>query len=852
MLRFLPNFELDRLSFWLGFFAGALVWWILGVLRPWFAQLRQRLKQRLQQAREQLLTSTEVRHANDTLRQAQRLHLAAPLFSLDEIIIPPRLLAPPAPVEPLSSGASDSKAGPADEDIVEQTLPYLPDWPELGAIYNAPTLSLLEALQEGANLAIIGRPGSGKSIALAYLATQLVRRDPNCGELAGRVPLLIHAADLSLASHTPEDTLTALVNALASHASVLTLPRLPAFVKTICEAGRALLLLDGLDEIAPSGREEVVHYLHSLLALYPQTRLVAACAERFDGLTGLGCAPLAIAHWNEAQRAAYISQWNSLWTRYVAPAVSQDDEQTDPLLLVNWLLNDPTPLTPLELSLKAWGAYAGDLPGPSACDALNAYLERMAASLTGALPALQTLAVQSVFSLQTAFSSKAAENWLAQIDQPPPVSDPSTTAEQAQEPEHRIQAPEQTSLTGVLPGLIENGLLVPRAGGRFTLVHPVIAGYLAGGGLSAQDVENLLSQPEWEARDLALEYLAARGAAAQWMRDFATGDTVDPLMNGLFKAARWLRQAPMNTAWQPVVMRLLAACLQNDLLPLSLRARALAALAVSNKAGVDELFRQLLACSSPYVRQLAALGCGVLHDPKAVSDLTLLLADRSPVVRRSACLAMTAIGDKPALEAVATALLHGDEDLRQAAAEALANHTEEGQPTLEEGSKLDELLVRRAVVFGLARIARTWPERAWAKEVLEKMQFSDAEWVVKNAAAQALEELNRPNQRIPRPLLPLSDTPWLIAFAAEKGLGIAPGKPAEDLVILAFHEGREEQRLAALNYLARSGLENALPSLYQSYQASTGELREAIFNTLWHMAHAGIHLRPIANPGFSN
>jgi type IV secretory pathway ATPase VirB11/archaellum biosynthesis ATPase len=91
------------------------------------------------------------------------MHLAASLFSLDEIIQEPRLIAPPARVEP--------GVIPIPEDIISQTLPYMPAWPELAAIYHAPTLGITEAVTGGANLVIVGAAGMGKTVTLAHLAS---------------------------------------------------------------------------------------------------------------------------------------------------------------------------------------------------------------------------------------------------------------------------------------------------------------------------------------------------------------------------------------------------------------------------------------------------------------------------------------------------------------------------------------------------------------------------------------------------------------------------------------------------------------------------------------------------------
>ena len=73
----------------------------------------------------------------------------------------------------------------ASEDAVTQTLPYLPGWPELAAIYNAPTLTISQALSGGSNLVLIGQPGVGKTVAVAHLASLAANRNEMLGGLKG-------------------------------------------------------------------------------------------------------------------------------------------------------------------------------------------------------------------------------------------------------------------------------------------------------------------------------------------------------------------------------------------------------------------------------------------------------------------------------------------------------------------------------------------------------------------------------------------------------------------------------------------------------------------------------------------
>jgi hypothetical protein len=148
MIRFLRDLEIDRLSFWLGVLAATLFWWLLLRLLPNIKRLFQSARQRISAAREGITSSADVRLRNDVIRYAEGLHLAAPLFSLDEIIIQPNILSPPIPVDPDNPFPS--------QDISELSLPYMPDWPEMGALYGYPLMTLAEALQDGANLILIG------------------------------------------------------------------------------------------------------------------------------------------------------------------------------------------------------------------------------------------------------------------------------------------------------------------------------------------------------------------------------------------------------------------------------------------------------------------------------------------------------------------------------------------------------------------------------------------------------------------------------------------------------------------------------------------------------------------------
>lgn len=853
----LPDLGLQPFSFLIGFITATIFWWLMVRMRPLWEEVRAGWEKSREEARARRSAGVEENHRRTTLRRAQGMHLAGPLFALDEIIEIPRLLAPPARREP---------GGPLiTEDIAAQTIPYTPSWPELAAVYRAPTLSLPRALEGGVNLILTGQPGTGKTVALAYLASLAANRDPQLGALSESIPFLYHIADLRLPEDEAKDILSPIQDAAAEHAPVLDLTRLPNFILNAFDSGKAFLLLDGFDELNPDEQVKVTGYLRSLLKTYPRIRVVTTgCPEHLDGLTGLGFEPMTLMPWNVSQCNRFIEKWGQLWAQTIATeAWSQSSpEEIDPLLINAWLNSGNYALTPLELTLKIWAGYAGDSLGPNTLDAIATHIRRLAPAGTP-LAALETLGMQVALSARSIFDSQSAREWVKNFELPEEEAvggdteegggetiegEKSQTGQLKQKGKtgplgitgplgQKDKTGPQPATSRLLTKMTDSGLLISYTGNRMRFLHPVLGGYLAGRALAGINMDDaLLKQPDWSGKLLAMRYVAAHGDASG-LANAMLGQTELPLHRPLFTTARWLRDAPREATWRGKVFAQLAALLQTEGIPLTLRIQAVAAFYWSGDPGAAPLFRQLLQTTSFELIQLAALGSGALCDLKAVDLLSSILYAPSASAQRAGCLALVAIGTGPAMEAVARALLHGEEDLRRAAAEALANDPNEGYAMLKEGMTLADILLRRAVIYGLARV-----EEDWATEALEIIRVEDDQWVVRNSAGEVLESKSRMDPHAPRRLTAPSKTPWLIEFASRQGVGISPGSPATEILLAALKSENEEERLAALPYLKRTPTEAVVTNLYHAMYRDDPELREAVFLVLCELAASGIKL----------
>ncbi|MGE5223128.1 MAG: NACHT domain-containing protein, partial [Omnitrophica WOR_2 bacterium] len=596
MPTFFNNILYSRYAFWIGFAAGVLFWWLYGKLRDRYPAIKEKIRERIQITRQGLLAGTEARYRGDVLRKAQRMHLAAPLFSLDEILEPVGVITQ-LPSEPEENGQAGN-----DQETLK--LPYLPDWPEFGAAFHWPVLALSQALEGGANLILLGNPGSGKTVALASLASQLAAHDAKAGTLSDYLPLLVHVADLSLSlQEAARDPFDVLLETISTQVSALTLPRLNVVIRNALESGKALLLMDGLDEFPPDPIDLAVDYLTILIKKYPKLRLiVAASPSYYDGLAALGFAPVAVSAWNSRNKSHFTHHWGELWDRYIVQGLPENAGRIDSLLLNGWLSGGDMPGTPLELTLRTWAAYAGDSPGAGTRDSIEAYISRMTAGIPKARPVLEKIASVMLLNANPVITVQEAEKSIAEAWQSYPAPDnplpeetsEDTTGGKAVEPNQAGTSPvSRYAVSRALPDLVDRGLLVERKGSHISFLHPVMNGYLASSALSQVELPaQLHGQPQWAGKQQTMQYLASCKDISNVLSALVEGQD-DPLQRNLLLASRWLQEAPKAARWRSSVMRQAAMLIQNETLSLGLRARLLTSLVLSNDPGVPILMRQL-------------------------------------------------------------------------------------------------------------------------------------------------------------------------------------------------------------------------------------------------------------------
>ncbi|MFI1682062.1 NACHT domain-containing protein [Streptomyces sp. NPDC020607] len=185
---------------------------------------------------------------------------------------------------------------------------------------HAPPLPADQALATHDRVLLRGEAGSGKTTLAQWLAVSATRRDvagpdpsatqPSMAYLADHVPYVLPLRTLTRHGErlpAPADFLAAVGCPLAG-----TQPQ--GWEARVLTAGRALVLIDGIDEIPDAERDRTRAWLSDLIDAFPGNRWLVTSrpsAVREDWLTEEGFTELTLSAMREAEVAAFIERWHT-------------------------------------------------------------------------------------------------------------------------------------------------------------------------------------------------------------------------------------------------------------------------------------------------------------------------------------------------------------------------------------------------------------------------------------------------------------------------------------------------------------------------------------------------------------
>lgn len=791
------------------------------------------------------------RYASDLQRYAESLHQLGHMLPLSRVVIEPRFLPPPAIALP----------GSEDEQFDHyRVVPIIHDHPFLHADCALDTLTIDDLAGGSRALALLGPPGSGRTTALAAIvlhslnlltfpapldpvqsrldsadaalsekdravrvrermlmeqraqersaqdSDQQASADEDAPALPPRsfrllLPVLVHLRDLVpfVQADTELDPAEPLVRAVQSRLRPATARALPNVLYTQLAAGGCLVLIDGIDELSAADHATALDWLRAFLTHYPANRLIAAgpicgCGPLLD----LGLTPVYVAPWNRQDRQMAASRLST------ALAGQQRHDRAAENVQITQL--DLTALYPEELIWRVLAAME------SASDAAPAPSAWPQAALNRMLPERNSL--QTPLPVLARLAARQLDEGRIQPQQIENAAQPADNTDNA--------AP-----AALLEVLRNSGLLRRYSDGSYAISQPRLTAWLASHWLSEAAVDEHSRRHGLPAWSLCAEYGAMHAPPAQSVqqRMVAAGDLAGDSILGM---ARWLAFAPADAAWRGSLMKRLSVILLAPSQYPLLRERAAAALLETRDPAALLIFRRAARSASPDLRRIGCIGMGALGGDEAVRDLRALLEDQQAEVRLAACIGLGAAGGEQALDGLVLMLTEGSEPLRQLAAEALACHSEAGWPLLHEAIQADDMLLRRAAIFGLRRLRTTW-----AQIEIYRALLGDAQWYVRSAAQQAYQE--RQSGRMPSPLAapePLHMLDGLRRWATKHGAQPMDDAAAGTLLKRMLREGTPKERESAAYMLGRSGAVAAVSTLYAALRDPEEAVRAAAHRAL--------------------
>jgi HEAT repeat protein len=803
MDRFLPKIFIDYSSFWAGALLAGLILYLIFKFHRNIKHGFNLIRGNILGFRDKLSIASESDYINILYRYVQGLHITSNLFPLDKISIDPKCIAPPPAIFPGKENL--------DPSLIQQTIGHDPYLPDLAVEYNSPTISLLDALSTDTSIFLVGLPGTGKTVAIADCISKMIKLRPEETEATRKIPFYTKAHHI-LAQFPGSDLLTIILTAIQENQLFNTIPSFPKFLTSTINSGRAVLFIDDLDLLNYTDTNRIANFLTALSKSLPNLQLVVTATPSCLGY--LPKSPLAfvsIAPWGDKDKYSFLKKWSKPSTSTGNSDSQQHTRSTtikDSMLVVSDNFS-----TPIEFVLKTWSAYAGDLAGPSSLNAVESYLKRVFSTNTqGSLRTLEIIAFHNLKQEKSSFTRKDIRTWFA---------------EGKDNLESDTRSEKTSPLTPVLQAAHDSGIIQRDGADGFYFSNPTIGGYLAAKGLSKADhqvIIQILKQPGWALFHEAMRFFAGFIDIEPFISQISSDPSL--LKEMLIRSCSWLTYTDKNKPGEIELLKTITREIHTNPSYL-VKLRLVISLAKSGNPNAKSVFQHLQKSQDLDIRRAAALGSGLIKDLNAVPQLISQLNDVFPA-STAACYALGRIGSPRSLESIADGLLHGNELLRRAAAESLAQNRSEGHPALREGASMKDLLVRYAVVHGLSMIAETW-----AIDILDSMRIDEDEWVVRDLAQQVYEMHEKGSPYRPHSNPPSYLAPWLHEFTSKQELPAPAPETALEVLLQALETGTDEQKQAALIHLGSEGNPDIIPVLTRLYRYPNPIIRQQAMLSAW-------------------
>jgi HEAT repeat protein len=836
-------------------------------------------------ARNAATRSADSRLMSDLLRRCENSHLAGPFVKLTDVLVEPRFLA------------ASTLAMPPDDDLLEDVfhvVPRIHDLPYLHAPFNIPSLTIGDLAEGSHALALLGRPGSGRTTALHAIALYSLNRvrfqvptdTVNAmieeeeaklpeKERAKRVqerlkiemqareklaeergitfesrdetakqtvplfnrlmPLYISFEffDFGAFNRAEVDPAEPLVRAVQASVDRVTAMTMPGNVYERLNAGQVLLLLDGYDELPEAQQGAALEWLRAFLEQYHNNFIIVTGPVRgYGALTRLGLSAVYMRPWQDYDVKQAVNRWAAALPRMKNKKMSGARKASDEAC--GLALQDIRALTPYDLTLKIWATLTADDAAPELQEWYRGYAPRLISDKqqTPELPSVLIELAQLQLREGAIRRSRMVELGIAAIA--PPADQPLPDALRSEmEPTGKRAA--KTAQDTV------KKLANPQA--------KLLAGLQKSGlifrcGADAYrfrhvQVAAYIASLGIDKLDVETLRVLSRTPGGQSMIGFA----------GMHSSIDSIVQAHLQSPADMLTTALVDAACWLRYAPTN----------TSWRGSVLKQLANIMVAPNQYplVRERAAAALVSSGDRSILFILRRAARNQSAAIRRLACLAMGAIGDPESIPDLRSLVQDSQSEVQLAAAMSLgAIATEAALEAMVVAFTQDAEPVRKAIAEAFAalpeeghpilydanraedlilrRVSIAGIRRiraGWALAAIYRTFLQDSEWYVKSAAEAAFSELESENARKLVSYPRAEQVQWLNDWLIKRGETMPEG---EGMAVLraALKDSDPQIRSLAAETLGQLGIVESVPNLYDALLDVKEDVRAATHRAL--------------------
>ncbi|MCU0289854.1 MAG: hypothetical protein MUF15_26105 [Acidobacteria bacterium] len=697
------------------------------------------------------------------LKRAQSEHLLGALFPLSEVYTKIPLIYPYGYWDP---------SYPLSESIEATTLlPFLPGFPEFYETIPFRSVDLISILQDQNLILIQGELGSGKTTLLNSTISRIIENKSNIPEVDELLPVFIHYSEIDLNDTNNDEPHLDILDCGVFTKINCARATLAKTILPFFENGRVCIFVDGLDESNPKNIEKCSHWLRNVKSKFPLIKIVVSLNNSYignflkDGFVLYHMCPMTQGIRNELVYKLSLKLEDFALLKYSSPDVFPDK-------IHYWHRQNFEIYDVFSLTLSCLSEFSLSGSGLSKLSLVNNYilrhcqhrkqmavLSRLALKMSASPNhTLQKDAMASVFSdLQADTDNNSGNN------------------------------------RSLLETLIDLGFLLERQPGSFGFRFPQVYSYLLG-------IEsNYRPGVSWEncfydrSENFALASSKEKDYLSTWL------NIVDePLYRHFDILGLHLEKIKNDQTLLNKAIAQFINLLQQEGLPLPVKLKTLS---LTLRLGSDSALKILdvLPIRFPKCKIFSILGYGFFSSDTSVSKIATLLSSSTSLEKALCAISLQRIESQKSRNELDKLLLSGDDLIRRIICESFSTDRINGHSKLKELSTNESLAIRKSSIYGIKII-----DEDWVSDFLTSISIKDSEWLVRDSAAAALDELGHKIINISQfSFAEFEKNNWLVESASKRNLIIPPKIVPTDLLIDIVNTGSLQEKYASLFILSR-------------------------------------------------